>query len=682
MKKGIKVVSEVKRLKMDYQWNTRKFKGVVKHRFFNSFVKIGGTNQILVIQPKLLQFVNSLLTFTELTEATYVKKIVLLDHQLDGDLSEIVRTVPDIRIVFLVDLRADLTLPKTIGDVCKSLNLKKIDIIYCTWQTEQCNQLSEIPHFIQSQLKEYCENVKLTAWDLLPIPQFDDDFLCSHILYNSEGDSMYSPREISMKLATRGILVDNMVNTVESLLETTNTTITNVITIGNYSKRFAKTLKNRIESRRTQDDELIFESLHGKKGNNDIETDLIVIEREIDPITPLLTELTYLGILNDFFQFDDNGKVKDKNGTLNNFTNDDEIWNQLKFMNFGAMGPKLNKMAKDLQAKYDTRHDAETVGEIKTFVDSLGSLQQEQKILKTHTTLSSEILEEVENNGSLEFNKILELEQDILLDNLGASIAIERILNLLYEGQVSYGPLIQLISLLSLCKNGLKDNEFENIKKEFIDTFGIEICFHLESLTRQGLFTSKSLITQLQKEQNVTILKKEYKYASKWLYTIPDEEDDRTHPHARIQDSKMMNPLEPTFAYCGVAPLSIRLIQSLYDRTVLSKNYISHQPFIVSREPSCAQLQNLFHQLYGQTDLITEARWVPEMTEKLKRLRATAQLHSKRTPDRDIAIIVYLGGITPGELALIKFLQNKLQQRNVNKRFIIVADGITKRLSQ
>ncbi|SMN22685.1 similar to Saccharomyces cerevisiae YLR396C VPS33 ATP-binding protein that is a subunit of the HOPS complex and of the CORVET tethering complex [Maudiozyma saulgeensis] len=671
---------------MKYQWNTRKFKDVVLKRFCDALTAIGGPGQVLIIQPDILPVINSLLSFTKLTEETPVKKILLLDDQLTTDLTEILETIPDVKLVFLIDIRVDLKVPTIIESVLGNLELTEVDVMYCAWETDISNGMTNIPHSIQSQLQEYCQIVRIIPWEMVTMPQFDDDFICPHLLYNSDNDSLYAPFENSMKDGTREVLLDNMVNCVQTLLIHTNTTVTNTVTLGNLSQKFAQLLKSRIKDNMTHGDEIIFDSLHGKKAAIDIETDMIVIEREMDPITPLLTELTYFGLLNDFYKFDSNGTLIDKEGNSHNFVNDDEIWNQLKFLNFGAMGPTLNKMAKELQTKYDARHEAETVGQIKTFVDSLGTLQQEQKLLKMHTTLSSDILEEVENNDSLEFDHILELEQDILLDNLGTAIAMDRILTLLYEDKVSMEVIIRLICLLSLCKNGLKDNEFDTLKKELIDTYGIEILFKLEWLTRNGLFMSKSLMQS--QIQTKTALKKEYRHISKWLDTVPNEEDG--DPIIKITD-----PREPTFAYCGASPLSVRLIQSLYDRTVLSKNYSTQQPFMISREPSSAQLDNLAQQIYGQADIITQFRWVPEPTARLKRIRAannnnnatpsnstTNTSNRKSLQNKDIVMIVCLGGITPGEVALLKFLQTKLQQRHINKRFIIIADGIVRHTSQ
>lgn len=676
-------------VEMNYQWNTRKFKDISKKRFCDALNSIGKSDRVLVIEPNLLPSINGLVSLSELTESTPVRKILLLDDQLTSELTELLGTLSNMKLIFLIDIKIDLVVPKLLRVVIENLELNEVDIMYCTWPTELTVRMKQVPHLIQSQLQESCQTVNVIPWEQIPIPQIDDNFICPHILYNSEGDSLYSPFENSLKQGTREVLLDSMVNCVQSLLKETNSTITNAVTMGNYSQEFAELLKSRINADMTRQDDVIFQSLHGKKATVDIETDMIVIERELDPITPLLTELTYFGVLNDFYGFDNNGRITGKDGNVYNFVSEDEIWNELKFHNFGAIGPFLNQLAKDLQAKYDSRHDAETVGQIKKFVDSLGSLQQEQKMLKMHTTLSSDILEEIEKNDTLEFNNILELEQDILLDNLGTSIAIDRILTLLYEGAVKQETIIRLVCLLSLCKNGLRENEFDELKKEMIDTYGVEIMFKLEWCTRNGVFSSKTLLhSELQ--HGVISMNKEYRYISQWLNTLPSDEQDDSQSRTQQQgddstiESRLKDPREPIFAYCGVTPLSIRLIQALYDRTTLTKHYSSQQPFMISREPNATMLDPLLHQIYGGDDsIITQSRWIPEPTARLKRVRAAStQQNKKQTGQRDTVLLVFLGGVTPGEVALVKFLQKKLQQRNVNKRFIIIADDIVKRSSQ
>lgn len=482
---------------------------------------------------------------------------------------------------------------------------------------------------------------------------------------------MYFPRTASMESAMRSILVDNMVNCLQSLFRQTRTTVTNVAAMGRESKKFLNLLRERISLDDDDDEELfIKDTLYGNKYQRDFKTDLIVIERDMDPITPLLTQLTYAGILDDLYEFADDGKLKGKNNVELDYRKD-EIWEELKFLNFGAIGPQLNRRAKDLQNKYESRHSADSVGEIKQFVDSLGTLQERQKLLKAHTTLSTDVLNQVETDESLQFNSILELEQDFLLHNLDNRTSCESILEMIYEGDTDSTRILRLICLMSIVRISIRDKDFENFKKELIDTFGIEILFQLERLTQAGLFTSKSLLDS--KQYNSKLLK-EYRYISKWLDTLPNTDDQI--PTAVGPHLDPSNPKEPTFAYCGVVPLTTRYIQMLYDRSVLSQNYSSQQPFIISRNPNLLGTHELLEQIYGNSDIFESGTWIPESRKKPSN-GSKQKTNISGKEQNDIAIIVFLGGITMGEIATLKHLQNQLREKKIYKRFIIVSDGLT-----
>ena len=666
------------------RWNTRKFKKTVATKFCNILNDVSRDDLILIIQPSLLPFVNGLLTFKELTETTTVRKIVLLDDQLKNDLSDILSTMPNFGLVFLIDVRVDLTLPQTLTPTVQKMERDVIDIIYCTWDTQITNNLSRIPHFIQSGLN--CDReIKLHPWNMLPLPQFDDDVLLANILYSGDDENLYNPYEQLMEPATRNILLDNMVCCTESLLRETSTYITKSVAIGNYSTRFVELLRSRIQSNEDQMDKLIRETLSKDGSNVNMETDLIVIERDIDPLTPLLSQLTYIGILDDLFKFDPSGKLTGREEVSLDHINDD-VWNELKYLNFGAVGPNLVSMAKDLQVKYDARNSAGTVDEIKEFVDSLALLQERQKLLKLHTTLSSDVLQKVETDYTLQFNELLELEQDILANNLSPTIATEKILDLVYEGTVTYERILRLACLLSVCHISLRDKDFDNLKKGLVDNYGVEVCFELERLTRRGLLTSKTMQQKLDRGDGDSPtslrLRREYKYVSSWVHTMgsSDEEPSAT------STSKTSHPRDITFAYCGVAPLSIRYIQFLYDRSILSRTYSSQQTFIKSREPSCANMQELFEKIYGNVEnVICEHRWSREVPSPAKPVDVAGGerekcVKTKRSStgggNADVCIVVFLGGVTAGEIATLKFLQQRLRERGINKRFLLVADGL------
>lgn len=655
------------------QWNTRQFSKKLGTSLCKLLREISSEDQILVVQPEMVPVMGEFVTFSQLTSSTSVRKILVIGDQTVNDVTSILNSSIKMELVFLIDARADLTVPATLPSVLESLDLRSINLIYCTWDTQKSNSLLvedgldafRIPHFIKQQLPREI-NVNLYPLGMLSLPQIDDNLLIGKFLYNSDGENMYCPSVFSMQSATRAILMDNMVNCLQALIKETNSTITDTVAFGKESKRLLHLLRQRIESTEDEEDSFVKDTLYGDKYSG-IEKDLIIFERDMDPLTPLLTQLTYSGLLDDIYGLSSDGKVQGLKDVSLKYQAD-EIWDDLKFMNFGALGPQLNHMAKDLQDKYDARHKAESVGEIKLFVESLSSLQSKQKLLKVHTGLSSDLLQEVENSTSIQFSRMLELEQDILLGNLDHKTSCDSILDLIYEGDVSLNRILRLVCLSSICKNGLRDKDYELIKREIIDTYGIESCFQLERLTLSGLFTSRSL----QASHGALSWRKEYRYISTWLDTLPPVEDEGKEVPNLKSSQDAANPRDATFAYCGLVPLLARLIQLLYDRSVVSKNFAAQQPYIISRAPSLAKTSGLFDHIYGDAELAYEESWLPELKKNKKRVT----IGQKDGKTNDIVILAFLGGITLGEVATLKFLQNALQDKNINKRFIIVADGL------
>lgn len=680
---------------MNRFWNTKKFSLTNADGLCATLNEISQNDEVLVVQPSVLPVLNSLLTFQDLTQSTPVRKITLLDDQLSDDLPSALGSVPQMDLIFLIDVRTSLRLPPQLLDAAQKHNLSSLHIIYCRWKPSFQNTLEDteqwqkdgfdlnskkthFPNVIESQLKELSNEYTLYPWDLLPFPQIDENVLLTHSLYNMENVNMYYPNLRSLQSATESILVDDMVNSLQSLIFETNSIITNVVSIGNLSKRCSHLLKKRIDEHQTENDLFIKGTLYGERTNCGLEMDLIILERNTDPITPLLTQLTYAGILDDLYEFNSGIKIKEKDMNFN--YKEDKIWNDLKFLNFGSIGPQLNKLAKELQTQYDTRHKAESVHEIKEFVDSLGSLQQRQAFLKNHTTLSSDVLKVVETEEYGSFNKILELELEILMGNTLNNDIEDIILELQYQYEVDQKKILRLICLLSLCKNSLREKDYEYLRTFMIDSWGIEKCFQLESLAELGFFTSKTGKTDLHiTTSKSTRLQKEYRYISQWFNTVPIEDEHAADKITNENDDFS----EVTFAYSGVVPLTMRLVQMLYDRSILFHNYSSQQPFILSREPRVSQTEDLIEQLYGDSHAIEESTWVPGTITK--KINASIKSNNRRSIDgsngtfhaaEDIALVVFLGGVTMGEIAIMKHLQKILGKKGINKRFIIIADGL------
>ncbi|KAL3231413.1 Vacuolar protein sorting-associated protein 33 [Nakaseomyces bracarensis] len=676
---------------MSHNWNTRKLQRTVLGRFYESLNNITSNDTVLVVHTSILKYLNALVPFSELVKKTPVKKIILLDQQVISDVRNVMSSMPEMEFIFLIDLRSQLSLPQLLPRVLRDIKIPFVSILYTTWPTEISNHLTKekdennnskvsgvnLPHLIESQL-EFCPDIRLYSWEVYPIPTIDEDVLILDMLFDQDSnDNLFSPTMKSLENASRDILIDNLSNCLEGLININDTIVTNVVTIGREAQILGNVLKDRLDKHTDDKKEFIKEGLYGDKFSSGLETDLIILDRAADPITPLLTQLTYAGIIDDFYNNCTDVHIGSDHYKLDYDT--DIFWDEMKFSNFGTIGPKLNQSAKDLQNKYDARHKAESLGEIKSFVDSLASLQERQAQLKTHTTISTKILSEVENNNNIQFNRIIEIEQDILADNLDYQSSFETILDLIYEGDLTFNAITRLLCLLSICKNGLKEKHYSIFKKELIDRFGIEVLFELERLTDIGTFITKTIFTKLKKQSSdnkrnhhgrnsCNDISKEYRNISKWFDTLPINENE---PSSLERDG----PKDADFAYGGLVPLSTRLIQSLYDRTILSRTYNVQQPFIKSRKPSIVKMEDLISQVFGSNSYIKQEIWVPEPKPSKNAPKSIKRQNDKSTSP-DIVLIVFIGGVTIGEIATLKYLKSALKQKAVNKRFIVISDGI------
>lgn len=677
---------------MSTNWNTRKLKRISASNICQAFKEVTDNDTVLLIQSQLFNYINHVITFSDLIKDTPVRKILRVDNNTTNDLRSILGSMPHIEIILLIDIRASLKIPFEIRNFLKEFKDLPVTIVYCSWQTEitdaliekkdtvflESYQLNNVRHLINHQLAITDRKIKLKKCTLYPFPTLDDDVLSLDILYSADNENRYVPYLQSIENASRDVMIDNISNCILSLLKEHKSIVTNFVGVGNEAQLLGQLLKSRIDRDIDEKQAFIREGLFGDKFPSGLETDLIVFDRSMDPITPLLTELTYAGMVNTLF--DGYLDIEIDEEKVHFDYQKDDFWDEMKFMNFGSIGPRLNQSAKQLQKKYDDRHNAESLGEIKNFVDSLGHLQETQRYLKQHTITSTKILNEVENNEALQFNRIIEFEQDVLSDNLDHKACNDFIQDLIFEGDVASDLIIRLISLVSICKCGLREKDFLSIKKSMVDRFGINILFDIERLTEAGILVTKNTITKNKKAGTTEDLRapygrnvsnniiKEYRSIAKWFATLPVGSNDDA------QD--ISNPKEPDFAFCSVVPLSMRIIQAFYDRSILSKTYNAQQPYIISKEPKVTKLETLFSQVYCNSKHISSERWVPE--PKVNKLPNTTG--KKDNDDHpDIAIIVFLGGVTIGELATLKHLKGKLRDKGIKKRFLIITDGILKK---
>ncbi|GAA5794807.1 hypothetical protein HPULCUR_000154 [Helicostylum pulchrum] len=292
----------------------------------------------------------------------------------------------------------------------------------------------------------------------------------------------------------------------------------------------------------------------------------IIIDRNVDLVTPLCTELTYEGLIDEtigikhcFVELDaalvnpaqpaaNNTKgvtpipatpaptnttspTKKKKYVLNS---SDKLFSQLRDQNFTVVGGMLNKIAKRINENYEERHHAKTVAQIRDFVGRLGELQQEHQSLKIHTGIAEEIIGHTVTD---EFNKVLEVQQNVVagIDGSKEPEYIEEMIN-------KQKPLVQvlrLLCLMSLAQGGLKPKLFDHFEREIVQAYGYEHIETLHRLEKLGLW---------QKRTNTAASRSTFAQCRRLLRLIVDDVDE-------------FHPNDISYVYSGYAPLSIRLVQ-------------------------------------------------------------------------------------------------------------------------
>ena len=171
--------------------------------------------------------------------------------------------------------------------------------------------------------------------------------------------------------------------------------------------------------------------------------------------------------------------------------------------------------------------------------------------------------------------------------------------------------LLRLICLESIIHSGIKYKVYEQIKKDFLNIYGYQEIFLWHNLEK---------IEILKQQDNNNF----YFDTNKKLQLIFDNVD--------IND-----PNDISYAYNGYAPMIVRLIEKV----------------------------------------ISQGGW-GAIKDSLKKIPGETNFPSDETDifstsvDKQFILLVFIGGITYGELAAIRYLNKK----NINKKFIVITTGI------
>ncbi|KAK7202889.1 Sec1-like protein [Myxozyma melibiosi] len=401
------------------------------------------------------------------------------------------------------------------------------------------------------------------------------------------------------------------------------------------------------------------------KGETSAFDQLVVIERQTDMVTPLMTQLTYEGLIDEVFGIKNsqaevpstlftasNPKLPANGGApsivsttpINEqrktrkvvLDGHDTLYASLRDLNFAVVGTTLNKFARKLNEDYEERHQAKTVSQIKDFVSKLGGLQAEHQSLRLHTNLAEEIMNRTQTEF---FNRALEVQQNMVASGLDTSTLNQTIEELIVRG-VSLDIVLRLLAIECLTSGGMKEKELANFKRLIFLQYGYEHILTLNALTKLDLIFQRGSKTSA----NATTL--QFSSLRKNMRLIVDDVNEQA-------------PDDVAYVYSGYAPLSIRLVQYVIQKRALGTKIST------LGGSGWRGAEDILRGIPG--DVFDQVQKPDEKSIKTKVLQA-ARKEVKRT-----VAVFFLGGITFTEIAALRFIARQESER---RKILILTTGI------
>ena len=521
----------------------------------------------LVVQTELEGLLNQVIV-----EGSKALKDIGVEYfrELRGELGDFSavdsgRSVPD-NIIYLV--RPCLSTMKLIANQIHSCNKSGIrtqyHIYFVPYRTVACEQMLE-----DEGILDICE---IGEFPLGMVP-FDTDLL------SLEMGDVFKQCYVDGDTSSLNVVA----NALHSIQEV-HGIIPNVKSKGAASRKVLQSLLHIRCGRETFEQGSVFSSANQEFGNSstadinskcDIDT-LVLLDREVDLVSPLISPLTYEGLIDDLIGIE-NGKIvldasvlgEDKEGpTVDQLTggkvtedvltesdsavsehhdadekmsvalnNSDVIFAEIRDLSIERLGSYLQEKAIRIKERYATFRDNKdaSITEIHDFVKKIPNLTKEYKSLNQHINIA-ELLKTT--TDSTDFRDQWQgergmLEGELFIDQIEDIICADAERNHLYR-------VLRLLCIQSITAGGIRSNRYDNIRRLIVQTYGYDHLFTLSNLERAGFLKRKDLML-VETASPWQGLRKQFKL-------IEDKIDGISYVSA------------------GYAPLSVRIVQYLVEQ--------------------------------------------------------------------------------------------------------------------
>ena len=342
-----------------------------------------------------------------------------------------------------------------------------------------------------------------------------------------------------------------------------------------------------------------------------------IFDRSIDMVTPFCTNFIYEALLDDYFGINFNTikvdpKILEKE-SLNEYikldlSTNEKFYTRIKDFNFNKIKTFLPSRLKE---------QSQILEESKSKKMNLEKIQESlykiKSIKEERPSLSNQInlADYIAKKQKIPKERLYLTYEQNLLTGDNSSIFYEFIEDELAKKADEYN-ILRMLCLDSLTHGGIKNKLFEQIRKDIINIYGFQEIFLLRNLEKMNILKTYESSSNYYNDLN------------KKLKLINESVD-------------WNNPNDAAFSYSGYCPIIIRLIEKAF-----SKGWISIKDIL-------AKLPGEFNYPEDENEII-----------------------NNESKEKKFILLVFVGGITYGELAAIRYLNQKME----DKKFVVLTTSM------
>lgn len=329
--------------------------------------------------------------------------------------------------------------------------------------------------------------------------------------------------------------------------------------------------------------------------------ELILIDRSTDMVTPMCTQLTYWGLLDEVFGLR-HGQVKQGALKVSGLDDDDPVFRETRDKMFLGARMWVNAALREIQQFRDVQMVDADVSALRGFVSNL-------KDNFSRMTLHAKLLEKLGSSmATASFVGRQRVEAGILDETLDT----QSLSDVIYR-EDDLTSVLRLMCLRCAAGAGMAKREFDVLRKEVLNTYGFQHIETFERLQEAGI-----------------LFEKESRSRSAFATS-------RGPMKLLVDDTSKIDAEDPEdmhFAYAGYAPWSCRMVEEACSTGWRTR--------LEDRIPTIHVRQTLADDGSARDTVVKDS---------------PVRDRSKTTP-RSV-FVMFIGGVTPAEVAALRFLAKR-----------------------